>query len=68
MTIVLKEVDRQEGGNGSATDPKMLLKAAVQFAFKVHQYVGGFNAECNEVLTKVEQAFAARSETGIESS
>jgi len=67
MELVLIEVERLKTvwnpsisqPLGSVVDPKSLLNAAVTFAFKVHQFVGGFDTECNEILQKVEAEFSS---------
>jgi hypothetical protein len=46
-------------GKLSGEETRQRMKAAIEFGFKVHQFVGGFSPKCNALLTRVEAVLAA---------
>ena len=46
--------DTAKGKKKSSDEVRRQLNAAIEFGFKVHQFVGGFSPQCNELLAKME--------------
>lgn len=49
-----RSLDETTKGRKSSEEVRRQLNAAIEFGFRVHQFVGGFSPKCNELLAKME--------------
>ena len=61
--VSLSEVERLEGvvgrggGGGRAGAGGELLGSAIKFAFRLHQFVGGFDPDCTSAFSMLEARY-----------